>query len=106
MNKSYKNALAEVDVILKAMPNELLSKIPKSFLKFVEEKKSSEYIVKIDVTKPLNEQELLKETRSIISLIYRSYLCAPEDKKKLKQKDDEELKEKYNYDNLFKKRKS
>ena len=60
----------------------------------------------------LKEQNLLKETKIILSLIYRSYLCSPERSKKLKIDDDIELKmmqmekdKKYSYENLFHKTK-
>ena len=59
----------------------------------------------------LNEQSLLNETRAILSLIYRSYLCNVEEKRKLKIDDSielvkkqDELNKKYSYENLFKKK--
>ena len=39
MTIEYQNALAEVDMILKIMQKDMLNKIPKSFLEFVEQKK-------------------------------------------------------------------
>ena len=68
--------------------------------------------VNIDYTKSINEQELLQETRVVLSLIYRDYICSPEKRNTLIQVDKEELarienelREKYNPDNLFKNRK-
>ena len=40
MTTTYKNALAEVDTILKLMSKNLLNKIPNLFLNFIEQKKS------------------------------------------------------------------
>ena len=61
---------------------------------------------------PLYEQNLLKETRMILSLIYRSYLCDSKQSRKLKIDDIIELKKnqieihkKYSYEKLFKKSK-
>ena len=66
----------------------------------------------IDYTKTINDQELLHETRVILSLIYRDYICTAEKRNSLIKSDKEdlerienELREKYNPDNLFKKKK-
>ena len=75
MTLAYENALAEVDSILKLMPEDLLHKIPNSFLNFIAQKKSKSYIPNLDFDLSLDEQNLLEETRTILSLIYRSYLC-------------------------------
>ena len=111
MTLVYENALAEVDSILKLMPENLLHKIPKSFLDFVEQKSKS-YITNFNFDMPLYEQNLLKETRMILSLIYRSYLCDSKQSRKLKIDDIIELKKnqieihkKYSYEKLFKKSK-
>lgn len=84
MTIEYQNALAEVDMILKIMEKDMLKKIPDSFLKFVEQKKSKSYIPNLNMELSLNEQNLLKETRAILSLIYRSYLCNSDESKKVK----------------------
>lgn len=103
MTIEYQNALAEVDTILKIMSKDMLNKIPNSFLEFVEQKKSKYYIPNLDMELSLNEQNLLKETRAILSLIYRSYLCDSNERKKLKIDDSIELNKKFSYENLFKK---
>jgi type I restriction-modification system DNA methylase subunit len=111
MTIEYQNALTEVEAILKLMSKDMLDKIPNSFLNFIEQKKSKSYIPNLNMQKSLNEQNLLKETRAILSLIYRSYLCNSEEKEKLKIDDIIELKikqiefnKKYSYENLFKKK--
>lgn len=110
MTIEYQNALTEVEAILKLMPKDILDKIPNSFLNFIEQKKSKSYIPNLNMELPLNEQSLLNETRAILSLIYRSYLCNDEEKRKLKIDDNIELvkkqielNKKYSYENLFKK---
>ena len=79
----------------------------------IKENKDPNYNCKIDFTKSINDQNLLKETRAILSLIYRDYLCSNEERKKLiikgKQELDEydkKIKKNYNADNLFKDKKS
>lgn len=110
MNKQYMETFAEVDVILRLMPKELLDKIPLSFRNLISNKKSVDYIVNIKKDIPIEKQELKKETKAILSLIYRSYLVSPEEKEKLKLEDmqalkkfEEEKREKYNPDNIFQK---
>ena len=110
MTLEYKNSLAEVDYILSISSEEILRKIPKSLLKFIKEQKNDDYNFFVNEELPLVEQSLRKETRAILSLIYRSYLCSPEQKRKNKIDDIIELKKSqknlddmYSYDNLFKK---
>ena len=112
MNVLYQNALAEVDAVLQLMEKDLLNKIPDTFMKFIEQKKSKSYIPNLNMDVSLKEQNLLKETKNILSLIYRTYLCSPEKSTKLKIDDDMELKmlqtgkdEKYSYENFFHKTK-
>ena len=98
------------DIILH-MDKELVKKIPENFIKFVEQNKAEDYKTNIDYNKSINQQELQKGTRVILSIIYRDYLCSSEKKKELMKNDEDELKrieqelrEKYNPDNLFKKK--
>lgn len=111
MTVEYQNALAEVDYILGITSEEILKKIPKSLLNFIKKQKTNNYQFTINEELSLAEQSLRKETRAIISLIYRSYLCSPEQSKKNKiddiielKKRQKELDEIYSYDNLFKKK--
>lgn len=113
MTIEYQNALTEVEAILKLMPKDMLNKIPSSFLNFIEQKKSKTYIPNLNMELSLNEQILLNETRAILSLIYRNYLCNTEEKRKLKiddsielAKKQNELNKKYSYENLFNRNKN
>ena len=104
-------ALSEVDVIIGMMPREESIKIPNAFKNFIKTRKSQNYIPNIKNNIPLHQQELKKDTKTICSLIYRSYLCSKEEKIRLAEQDKEiliqqeqELREKYNPDNLFRNR--
>lgn len=110
MTVEYQNALAEVDYILGITSEELLKKIPKSLLDFIKKHKTENYQIYLNEELSLAEQSLKKETRAILSLIYRSYLCSPNQSKKYKIDDIIALKEQqlklkatYNYDNILKK---
>lgn len=106
-----KQAFSEVYDIIYNM--EIYKKIPKSFIELIDNNRDEHYKVNIDYEKSMNEQELQRGTRVILSLIYRDYLCSEEERKILIQKDketlekiEEEIREKYNPDNIFKNRKN
>ena len=110
MTIEYRNALAEVDYILSLTSNDIIKKIPISLLDFIKKQKAPNCQLSINEELSLNEQPLKKETRAIISLIYRCYLCSSEQSMKYKiddiielRKEEITLKEKYNPENLFKK---
>lgn len=112
MTTQYMEAFSEVDAILNIMPKDLFGKIPLSFRNIISNQKSKTYAPNISPKIPIEKQELKKETRAILSTIYRSYLVDGEEKEKLKLEDfqelkkiEKELREKYNTDNLFKNKK-
>lgn len=107
-----KKVFSEVYNIIFHMEKELYNKIPKQFIHFIKENKDDNYIVNIDYSKGINEQELLQQTRVMLSLIYRDYLCDEEERKELLENDEKELKriedeirETYNPDDIFKNKK-
>lgn len=85
--------------------------IPKEFVELINNNRDKQYKVNIDYSKSINDQELQRGTRVILSLIYRDFLCNKEERQFLVNKDKEDIKkyeealrEKYNTDNLFKKK--
>lgn len=110
MKEIYREAFAEVNEIFKLMPEMLLNKIPNRFKEMIENELSTNYVPKIQ--EPLEEYKLKEETIIVLALIYRDFLCSNEEKEKLKLRDaqklkefEEELREKYNPNDIFKKRK-
>lgn len=110
MKREYGEAFVEVDEIIKLMPIDISSRIPIKFRQVISENKAKDYLVKIQ--EPLENQKLKKETIVILGLIYRDFLCTPEEREKLQLKDAEELKEieeqmqeQYNVNKIFEKRK-
>lgn len=111
MERAYEEAFAEVDEILKIMPIDLSSKIPIKFRKIILDNKAKNY--KVNIQQPLNEETLKEETVVILGLIYRDFLASPEEKEELQAQDaeelhkiEEEMQQKYNIENVFKKRNS
>ena len=111
MERAYEEAFAEVDEILKIMPIDLLSKIPVQFRRIISENKAKNY--KVDIQEPLDEEKLKEETVVILGLIYRDFLASPEEREELQAQDaeelrkiEEEMQQKYDMENIFKKRKA
>ena len=90
------------------LDRKLYNKIPKDFIKFIEQNIDYNYKVNIDYSKSINEQKLQRDTRVLLSLIYRDYLCSLDEKNRLIQEDKLKLielkdkkRKKYDSNNLF-----
>lgn len=109
ITNEFAEASAEINEILSYLPNEYIQRIPKKLRGFFEKVKSNNYISKIDPYKSLEEQELKPKTKTLLTIIYRNYWCNEEEKKELDRiliendkKYEEELRQKYNPDDIFK----
>lgn len=109
MTLEYKQSLTEINTILDFMGTEYTKKLPKQLIKFIKENMDTSYQSNISKNQPINEQPIKKDTKILLSLIYRNYWCTQEEKKILMDKDkrlkeeyEKEIHEKYKVDNLFK----
>ena len=75
MTKEYKKACQEVSQIIKYLDGENYAKLPSNFIKLIEREKDRSYKARITQDIPLYEQPLLKETKAILAVMYRLYLC-------------------------------
>lgn len=101
-------AFAEVSDIIKHSEYELIKLIPSKFIEFIENNEDKDYEVNINYELSINEQTLLSDTREILAVIYRDYLCEESERNEIIEKSrmyEESLKEKYNVDNIFKNKK-
>ena len=110
VTKEFAEASAEINEILKYLPEEYINKIPSKLRDFFEKVEDKEYIANIDPYKTLDKQDLKPKTQTLLTILYREYWCNDEEKAKLDKvliendkKYEEELREKYNPDNIFKK---
>lgn len=110
MEEKYRKAYAEVLEILNHTEKEIVEKIPNSFIDFLQKNKDESYVVNIDFNDDNWDNSVQEETLAIIALIYRDYIVSKEEKSKLIENErkelkaiEDELREKYNPDNLFKK---
>lgn len=110
MIKERREAYVEVLEILKHMDKKYVAKIPRDLREFFERNASKEYEFHIDLSIPLEEHKLKEITISILAMLNLNYWCETEEHKqellkKYHENDlryQEELRNKYNTDNLFK----
>ena len=111
MKEEYLKAFSEVEQIIKLMPESLQRKIPHKFKNIISTEKSQTYIP--NITEPFEECNIMEETKIILAVIYRDFLCSEEEKIQIKLKDEQklmeyekELREKYNPNDIFKNKKT
>lgn len=75
MKIEYRQALFEVYKILENTDEEIINKIPEKFMKFVKENMDTNYKFELEKGKELIKQNLKDETKQIIALIYKDYIC-------------------------------
>jgi len=110
MNVEYSLAMSEALCIIN-QSDDYKNKIPNSFLNFMKENAEPNYNPDFNINIPIKELNLRKETKGILALIYRTYICTDEQKieydsllKQNEQKMQEELKEKYDIYKIFNER--
>ena len=114
MKAKTKDAYVEVLGILDLLDEEQKNRIPKKLKEFFENNKNQDYQVNIDSNIPLEEQNLLQETVDILAMLKMNYWCTNEKEKEgllnllneNEKKYQEELRKKYNPNNLFKDKES
>lgn len=78
----YSEACSDVWYLLESLKPTELAKIPKKLIETIHILKKDDYISKIDLNTPLEEQELSDATIGLISFIYSNYLGTEEEKNK------------------------
>ncbi len=112
MNSINSEVYVDISIIIKMMPIEMREKISKSFINFIEKNKSNNYVSNINPKIPIREQNIRKETKEMLGIIYRDYLCSNEERNKLLKQEEqeeqeikqyeEELRQKYDPNDIFK----
>lgn len=106
-----KQTYSEIDEFLELLDEKTRNEVPSKLREFFKKEKDNNYHKGIDPNTPIKEQNLKNETLALIALLNLQYWCKDEkEKERLKQvyannenKYQEELREKYNPDNIFKK---
>lgn len=110
-NSKYSKAAVEVLDILKHTRKEDVEKVPKEFIDFLEENRSKTYVSNLDHTKQIEEMELSNEAQDVLGYVYLKYWADQQAKdnfrakiRELERVRQEELREKYNPEDVFKQR--
>ena len=105
VKNNYANAYKEVLVILNNLKKEDYDKTPKEYIEFLEENCNKDYDFFYDTSKPIEQQELLDDTKYILFGFFEKFGATELQKQKIKafknsyyQKMEEEKKAKYNTD--------
>lgn len=114
MSDELNRAYSEVYEILKHMDSKYIKKIPRKLIETFENKKDKNHIIKIDVNKSLESQNISNKALQILAILNLNYWCEDEnEKRKLLQMyaendriNEERAREKYNPDNIFKNRRN
>ena len=103
-------AYAEVLEILKHIPETDYNKIPPEIIENMQLNADKEYKYVVTHFDNFQEQQILKETETILAVLFRDYWATEEQRKKILEKEkydfdilEKEKREKYNPDNIFKK---
>ena len=89
---AYREAYSEVYFILLHMECSEVRKIPKDIINIIRKNRIKNYDVSINPYVPLAQQELKEETKAILSLLYRKFLCDTSKKQEIEEKFSEKLK--------------
>ena len=108
LSKSY----TEILLILSYMEQEYIDMIPKKLLELFNKEKDKNYQPKINPNISLAEQNLQRKTLALLAMLNLNYWCKDEKEKeemlKIYSENDKkieaEMRERYNSDNLFKKK--
>lgn len=115
MENETELAYAEVDAILELLEDEFVNRIPEKVREFFKDEKDKEYKPVINIDISLNEQNLRRKTIVLLAILNLNYWCDSEEEKQdllntflendeFKRKELKELQERYNPENLFKKK--
>ena len=90
----------EISEILRFMPIEYRKKLPEKFIKFIDENKmNNNFVYNKNIT--LDKQEILEDTKVLLSILYRTYWCSEDKRRELEEEDNNFIREKFNPDNIF-----
>lgn len=108
----YEKCLVQIDNILSHLSEENLEKIPLELREAIKKEKDKNYEWAYDEGKSLSEQNIDRETISMLSYLNMEYLLNEKQKEFIQKlhefnekKSEEAKKEKYNYDDMFKTKK-
>ncbi len=111
MEDVYPKAYREVYEILKNISKEDFEKIPQDIIRTIKNNMDNSYEYRLKENVVFEEQNVLQETKALLAIIYRDYWATDIERERIIAKEqydkrifEDELRKKYNPDNIFKKR--
>lgn len=108
MDLQTQRTYSEVYGVLTMLGTSFIAKLPQKLYHLVERQRAKDYTPSYDVTIALEKQNISQQALAMIMLFHLNYWCdTEEDKKALRailDKNEKEVHEKYDIDNIFKKR--
>ena len=112
MNNDIASAYSEIDEILSKMEDRYVNKIPDKIRELIKKEKNNNYHPNIEFSEEILDNKLQWKTIAILAWLNLNYWCDDEEEKEkliaiYHENDiikDRELREKYNPDNLFKRK--
>ena len=110
-NVRFSEGITEVVEILKMIDEVYTETLPGKFKKFLNDNKSTSYKPDFDHTKELKDWNIKEETKNLLGIIYLNYWATEDEKNEYmkllsgnEKKYQKVINEKYNTDNLFRKK--
>ena len=111
MVQRNEKVFAEVYGILAILGDNYIKRLPRKLYQLIDNSRDSNYLPKYTLNKPFHEQGVHKKSISMIALLHLNYWCNSEEEKnelrKILNRNEtnlqEELRAKYNPENIFKK---
>lgn len=100
MNYTNECLYKDIYVIIEMMEDELKNRINLQFVEFLKENKNDEFEGTIDKNVPIKQQNLRKEIKIMMSLIYINYFCEKEKRDEILRKEKENI-DKFYGKNIF-----
>ena len=76
----YKKMLTEGNAVLDSLDEELYKKLPESLTNVIKRDKDNSYDFKLDETKSINEQEMMEQTKSFLTMLYLKFWADEQEK--------------------------
>lgn len=99
-----KQAFTELYQILNHSNSDVRTRIPNIFFDFLEERCDMDWNGNLDFSKKLLEMNMLSDTKVLISMVYRDFLCSEEERNRLierEKKAAEAIGSPYEYESLL-----
>lgn len=109
---TYRNAYVELYKLIKWLPDDEQKKIPQVIMENLREDMNINYVFNIEKDEDITQQNFMPETKALFVELYEKYLAKDNEKEIWKEYDrfcfnliENEKKEKYNYNDIFKNKK-